>query len=391
MSVPVRVLQVLGGLGVGGAETWLMAVLRRWKGNGAGQMDFLLTSGQRGAFDAEAAGLGARLHYLRYGRAHLVGFAGAYRRLLKEGAYDAIHIHADYASGWLLALGVGVLPPVRVAHVHNAWSHIGANYAVTRSRRLATQGGKALVKGLATHVCGTSAEILRRYDFEAGRSKRPQVKVLHCGFNVGLFNAPREIDRNRILREFGWPVETKLVLVVGRLDRALEFNHPQNQKNTWLALNIVREAIVHDPAVRLIMAGEGPSRTALIEAVRDWGLSERLRLPGIRQDVPALMRAADVLLFPSAQEGLGMVAVEAQAAGLPVLASDAVPRESVVIPEIYETLPLDAPLQVWAESLIAIMGRRRPDFDACRAAVEVSDFAIANSARKLEALYSSGA
>ena len=391
MSRPLRVLQVLGGLGVGGAETWLMAVLRRWARDATGQMDFLLTGGEKDVFDREAAELGARLHYLRYGRAHLATFVRGYRRLLAQGRYDAIHDHADYAGGWRFALGAGVLPPVRVAHVHNPWLHIQANYSTGPSRRLAAAGGKALVGALATHVCGTSAEILMQYGFRPERIRRPKVEVVHCGFEVDQFNAPREADRASVLAEFGWPAETKLVLFVGRLDRALAFVHPQNHKNSWLALNIAREATAHDPAVRLIMAGMGPSHEALMQRVREWGLTDRLRLPGIRHDVPVLMRAADTLLFPSAQEGLGMVAVEAQAAGLPVLASQTVPREAIVVPGLYETLPLDSPLEIWVERLFSVMDRTRPSLAACHAAIEASDFSIANSARKLEAIYRSGA
>ena len=56
--------------------------------------------------------------------------------------------------------------------------------------------------------------------------------------------------------------------------------------------------------------------------ISEWGLSDMLRFIGVRSDIPRLMRAADVLLFPSVDEGLGMVAVEAQAAGLPVLSPE---------------------------------------------------------------------
>ncbi|MCL4768136.1 MAG: glycosyltransferase [Hyphomicrobiaceae bacterium] len=368
-----------------------MEVLRLWARTGAAQMDFLCTSGNRSIFDDEAKQLGAKIHYLRFSRSQLLRFAREFRRILRQGRYRAIHDHQDYASGWHFFLGAGVPPSIRVTHVHNPWLHIEANYAISSSRRLAAAGGKALVEALATHVCGTSTEILRQYGFQPGRSRRPQVAVVHCGFDIDRFNAPRETDRAQVLAEFGWPANTKLVLFAGRLDLALEFVHPQNHKNSWLALNIVREAAARDPAVSLIMAGEGPSRTALTEAIGGWGLAERLRLPGIRQDVPALMRAADVLLFPSAQEGLGMVSVEAQAAGLPVLASQAVPREAVVIADLYEALPLDAPLETWAERLISIMDRPRFDTAACRVAIESSGFSIANSARKLEAIYRSSA
>ena len=389
MTRPLRVLQVLGGLGMGGAETWLMAVLRRWVRNGTGKMDFLLTGGQKELFDVEAAALGARLHYLRYGRTNLMDFAKQFRRLLRAGHYDAIHDHADYAGGWRLAMGSGVLPPVRVVHIHNPWLHIKANYAISPSRRIAAAGGKVLVHGLATHVCGTSAESLQQYGFQPGRLTGPNVSVLHCGFDIDQFNSPRAPDRERVLAEFGWSPDAKIVLFAGRLDRALEFVHPQNHKNSWLALNAVREAVLRDSAVRFIMAGEGPSRSAMIEAVQKWGLAERLRLPGIRQDIPVLMRASDVLLFPSAQEGLGMVAVEAQAAGLPVLASTFVPKEAVVIPSLYRTLAVDAGLHVWAEELITVMNRPRLDLGFCRAAMENSEFSIEESAKKLEGIYRS--
>ena len=389
MTRPVRVLQVLSALGMGGAETWLMETLRRWAKDGSGEMDFLLTSGERDFFDDEAAALGARLHYVRYDRAHLSGFMKAYRQLLRLARCDAIHDHSDYAGGWRFLMGAGVLPPVRVSHVHNPWLHIEANYAVSRSRRLAAVGGKALVNRFATHICGTSADILRRYGFEPGHRGRPQIEVVHCGFDVGKFNAPRDGDRAHILNEFGWPPHTKLVLFAGRLDRALEFAHPQNHKNSWLALNIVKAAFEQEPSVRLVMAGSGDSREALQQQVRAWSLADEFRLADIRDDVPALMRAADVLLFPSAQEGLGMVAVEAQAAGLPILASTAVPREAVVIPELFEALPLDVPLARWAEALLAAMARPRLDLGACRAALEASDFSIVNSARRLEAIYRS--
>ncbi|MBK6388957.1 MAG: glycosyltransferase [Saprospiraceae bacterium] len=60
------------------------------------------------------------------------------------------------------------------------------------------------------------------------------------------------------------------------------------------------------------------------------------KLLGLRKDIPLLMSAADVLLFPSLWEGLGMVAVEAQAAGLKVVAADNLPDEAFIIKELEE-------------------------------------------------------
>ena len=384
---PLKVLHIIHSFGVGGAETWLMELLRLWSKTGNRRIDFLATSGNRGVFDDEARQLGADIYYVRYDRDHLARFAREFRRILREGQYDALHDHSDYASGWHFLIGSGALPAVRVAHVHNPWSHIEANYAVSLSRKFATTVGKWLVHILATHVCGTSGEILRQYGFYSRESHRPAVSVTHCGFDIRKFNAPREHDRQSVLDEFGWPTDSKLVLFAGRLDRALEFDHPQNHKNSWLALNVMRAAFEKDSSVRLLMAGAGASRTELDLHVRRWGLQQQLRLIGVRNDIPRLMRAADVLFFPSRQEGLGMVAVEAQAACLPVLASTAVPRECVVIPELYEALPLREPIELWANALLRTMAKPRPSLEFCRRALESSPFSILNSARYLEEIY----
>ena len=71
---PIRVLQVVDTLGMGGAETWLMELLKYWQGTGGDEMDLLVTSGKRGIFDDEACKLGARLFYAPYRRSDLPAF-----------------------------------------------------------------------------------------------------------------------------------------------------------------------------------------------------------------------------------------------------------------------------------------------------------------------------
>ena len=386
---PIKVLQVIHGLSMGGAETWLIQLLRYWAAAGTVQLDFLLTGGEAQIFDQEAKDLGASLHYIRYGRRDLLSFWNHYHAVLTYGSYDAIHDHADYASGWHFALGLGHLPPIRIAHVHNPWLHISDNYAVNPLRKFTAATGKRLVETLATHICGTSVEILKQYDWPPGKYNHLIISPTYCGFDVTTFSQPRDPDRISVLREFGWPPESKLVLFVGRLDRALEFNHPQNHKNSWFTLHAAHLALHQNPQVRLLMVGDGIRRKDIEEQIAHWRESDQLRLTGIRNDVPRLMRAADMLLFPSRQEGLGMVAVEAQAAGLPVLASTAVPSEAKVIPDLYYSLSLEEPLSVWADTLLNIMAKPKLPIELCREALKKSDFSIASSAHKLEKIYRS--
>lgn len=385
---PLRVLHVVGSMGMGGVETWLLELLRIWAKTGYGvRADLLLTGGVPDLLDDEARSHGARLHYVRYRRADLIGFAREFRSLLQTSRYDAVHDHADYAAGWRFLMGVGALPRVRISHVHNPLLHIEANYAVTPSRRFAATTGRELVKRIATHVCGTSQKILREYGFQPGAPTGPQVSTIHCGIDITKFNCADGSERASVLRELGWPEDAKLVLFAGRLDRALELEHQQNHKNSWLALNVAREAFKKDPRIRLVMAGAGEARSELERHVRAWGLGTELRLVGVRHDIDRLMKAADILLFPSRQEGLGMVAVEAQAAGLPVLASTAVPSEAMVVPGLYDVVSLHEPVQVWAEALLVRIGKPKPSLEHCRAALEASEFNIEISANRVEAIY----
>jgi glycosyltransferase involved in cell wall biosynthesis len=111
-------------------------------------------------------------------------------------------------------------------------------------------------------------------------------------------------------------------------------------------------------------------------------------LAGERDDVPALMSGVfDVLLFPSLHEGLGLVLIEAQAAGLPSLIADRVPREADVVPDLIARLPLELPPEVWAERLSELLAApRRGQADAL-AAVEASDFNIATSVQRIARIY----
>ncbi len=142
--------------------------------------------------------------------------------------------------------------------------------------------------------------------------------------------------------------------------------------------------------MRVLFAGAPSSATPILEQrIATAGFGGRIRFVGIRTDIERLMIASDVLLFPSRGEGLGMVAVEAQAAGLPVLASTAVPRECVVVPELVRFQKLDAGEAQWAADLLQLAAQRR-DAASANTRVSASAFAIDNSARALFRLYRDG-
>lgn len=387
---PIRALQIIDSLGMGGAETWLMEVLRLWSKNEVVRMDFLATSGKPGIFDEEAQRLGARVHYVRYGRAYLARFAKEFRRVLRAGLYHAIHDHQDYASGWHFLIGASALPRVRVTHVHNPAYQIRNNYGVALSRRFTARVGKALIARYSTHITGTSGQILTQYGFEAARFDRIPKAALYCGFDPARFLGDTIPAKASVCQEFGWPEDAKIILFAGRIDLSVELGHPQNHKNSGFAVSVGIECARRDPRVRMLLAGAPSPAVPVLEGrVVAAGLKGRIQFAGIRKDIERLMLASDVLLFPSRGEGLGMVAVEAQAAGLPVLASNAVPRECVVVPELVRFQKVEAGEAAWAAVLLQLAARPRNILEANQR-VAASAFSIERSASALLRLYSEG-
>ena len=385
-----KVLQIVDTLGMGGAETWLMELLRAWsrQGDSQPQMDFLVTSGNRGVFDDEASALGARIFYLRYGRSTAASFTYGLRQILRQGEYSAIHDHEAFVSGWHFAMGAGLLPPVCVSHIHNPTYQV-QNGAL--AKRLTAGIGKNLMRGYATHITGTSRQVISEYGLDTPEFAHIPRMALYCGFDPMRFLGDRSAAKASLCSEFAWPRESKIILFAGRIDVSPDLGHPENHKNSGFAIAVGIESARRDPQVRMLLAGaSSPAVPVLEQRIVDAGLGERIRFLGIRKDIERLMLASDVLLFPSRAEGLGMVAVEAQAAGLPVLASNDVPAECVVVPELVRFRDVKAGAAAWADDLLEMVTQPRDIRDANQR-VAASAFSIENSSHALARLYSNGA
>lgn len=389
----LRVLQVFNSLAMGGAETWLLSLLRYFQRAQDElpiqvRVDVLLTGGAKAMFDDEAESLGARLFYSHFTRKNIFAFARDFRRILAAGRYHAIHDHQDYAAGFRFMMGHGRLPSVRVAHVHNTSIQV-AGYNSSFLRRLSFAGAKRFLVRSATHVTSTSQRMLTEFGFDDPYFKSINRSVVHCGFDVSSFRGDNAHIHRQLSEEFGWDADAKIILFVGRLDDPAGSN--LHRKRPDFALKVARECIAQDPRVRMIMAGSGERMRANLEReVKEWRMDDKIRLTGIYPDVTRLMLGTDLFLFPAIEEGLGMVVVEAQAAGLRVLTSTGVPQESMVLPDIVEFKALEDGVCSWAKETLRLLNLPRPDSGACNSAVRDSAFSIENSAKKLLEIYRGG-
>ena len=199
-----------------------------------------------------------------------------------------------------------------------------------------------------------------------------KVKILNNAIDTSKFSYNLEI-RNKI-REHE-KLEDKFV--VGHVGRFV------NQKNHSFLLKIFYEIHKADENSVLMLLGDGPLRESIKEEARDLGLENSVRFLGIKENVNEYMQAMDVFLLPSFYEGLPVVGVEAQTAGLRCIFSTNVTKEAKLTDNV-EYLDLDDGEKVWAE--VALKSK---NFDRKNTASIIikKGFDIKYEAKKLEDYY----
>jgi glycosyltransferase involved in cell wall biosynthesis len=325
----IRILQVFGRMSRGGAESRTLDLMRSLPSGWT--FDFCALSGDPGPLDAEVRSLGGAVHYCRL-RSPL--FPVAFLRLLRRGRYDIVHSHVHYASGAMLMLAFWSGVSGRIAHFRSSRD----GQRPTLFRRVQNGVMKRLIDRYATMILAVGQDAMAAAWGEswAADSRR---RVIPNGLDMRPFEL--EFDSADARRELGIPVSAPMVLHVGRM---------APPKNHLRLAELAGEILAACPDAYAVFVGREADRikAAMIERLRAVGVMDRIRFAGERNDVPRLMKSADLFLFPSLWEGLPGAVLEACAAGTPVLASR-IPgtRELADVFPLVDILPLSAPDQDW--------------------------------------------
>lgn len=329
----IRVLQVFAGTNRGGTELRTLDVMRHLD-RARFRMDYCVLSGRPGTLDEEIRALGGEVFPCRLG----LSFSWRFGRLLHAHRFDVVHAHVHHFAGWILRLAAHSGVPVRVAHFNS--SHDGR--ADTLRRRLQRRVMCRWIDRHATHVLAVSEAAMEEAWRPDWRDDR-RCAVVYDGLPVIPFEGPA--DRAGVRKEFGWPLECPLAIHVGRL---------APPKNHGRLLAVFRAWRQRRPEARLLVVGSGPppAQDLLRRQVGALGLEEGVALAGERTDVARLLKASDVLVFPSLWEGLPGAVLEACAAGTPVVASDLATVREVArhFPRV-ECVGLERPDDQWAHAI----------------------------------------
>jgi len=333
---PVKVLHIFGRMQRGGAETVILELMRHIDRTRY-LFHFCALSGRTGPLDDEIRELGGDVYPLRVGMKFLHGF----RKLLRDKKIDVVHSHVHLFSGVILMLAARSRVPVRVVHFH---SLTNAN-ADRWSKRLQNFLMRQLLNRYATHIVAVSEGVMNSAWGKNWRND-PRCCVIYNGLaNAECFDVSQIGEDAR--GEFGISDENVLVIHVGRMTPA---------KNHLRLLDIFAEFLRQAPSAFLLLVGaRDPDIDLTInERLLTLGLEGRVVIAGERTDVPRLLRAADVMLFPSLREGLPGVVIEACAAQTPVVASDLAGVVEIAshLPGHVTCVPLNASDAVWSARLL---------------------------------------
>lgn len=312
----IRILHIVGIMNMGGLENLLMNIYRQIDRNQI-QFDFLVTREQKGIFDDEIKSLGGKIHNVPHlAKVGLIQYQkNIYNFLKQHQEYRIVHCHRDAMCALYLAQAKRANIPIRIAHSHNINLAEGINIKGILTT-LIKKYFMLFIHRSATHYFACSKEAGEWLFGKKVAGKK--LSIIRNGIDTNRYIYEKRIAED-IRKSLEIDNETLLIGHVGRFD---------TQKNHEFILQVFDKVQKELPKAMLCLIGNGRLERDIKQRVEVLGLEKKVRFLGIRKNVNEFMMAFDIFIFPSLFEGLGIVAVEAQATGLKCLVSDKVPEEA---------------------------------------------------------------
>ena len=331
--MPIRVAQVMGKMLGGGVESVVMNYYRHIDRSQV-QFDFIVQTDSTMVPKDEIESLGGRVFYVPP-YSNPVKYVNACRKLFQQIHPRIVHSHMNAVSVFTLMAAKQAGVPVRIAHSHST------SNPNEKAKTLVKNVLRPFSKVYPTHLAACS-EYAARWLFGDQVVDAKQVHIIHNAIDIDRFTfnpQSRAIKRD----ELGIGDSQLLIGQVGRVCF---------QKNQTFMIKVFSELLKSTPNAILAIVGDGDD-SKLCEEIHGLTIDRNVKLLGVRDDVADYYSAFDVLAFPSTYEGLGMASIEAQAADLPVVCSDKVPKEADLIPSLVRRISLDAGIESWVSAFDA--------------------------------------
>lgn len=309
---PIRVAQIMGKWLGGGVESVVMNYYRNIDRNKV-QFDFICDEDSKYIPKDEIEGLGGKVilipPYQKPFKYHK-----ELKRVLKEGKYKIVHSHISTMSFFSLWAAKSAKVPIRIAHAHSTTNK------KEKKKNLMKQVLRPFSKVFANRYFCCS-ELAGRWLFGDKTYDDGKVYLLNNAIDVDKFRYDEKIRREK-RKELNIKDNQ---LVIGHIGRFVQ------QKNHEFLIDIFNEIHKQNKNAILLLAGDGPLKEDIQDKVKELGLEKNVQFLGQRDDANELYQAMDAFVLPSLYEGLPVVGVEAQAAGLPCFFSTDMTKETKVL------------------------------------------------------------
>lgn len=308
---PIIVAQVMGKWVGGGVESVIMNYYRHLDHSKV-QFDFICDEDSTRIPYDEIKKLGGRVFLIpKY--QNLPKYLKALGKLLKENQYRIVHSNINTLSVFPLYAAKKAGVPVRISHSHST------SNPKEWKRNLIKNILRPFSKRYATDFFACS-KVAGRYLFGNKAFNQGEVKIIHNAIDVDKFKFD-EVARKKLRQEFGIKDST---VVIGHVGRFVQ------QKNHTFLVDVFKEYHEKNPDSKLLLVGSGPLEDEIKKKVEKLGLKDSVLFLGQRDDINKLYSVMDVFYLPSLYEGLPVVGVEAQAAGLPTIFSNGISSEAII-------------------------------------------------------------
>ena len=326
----VRVLNIISKMDAGGAETFLMKVFRNID-NEKLIFDFLVCTPEEGLYDKEINSMGGKIHYSApKSRNPIKSFYDTFN-VVRANKYRAVFRASAHSLAFLdlFAAALG-----------------GADIRVMRSTNTNNPGGimsnvlhfvfRPFLNSVTTLQLAPSTEAAI-WLFGKTSVQNGKVDIIKNGVEIDKFIFNKG-TREKARHEMGLSSR----FVIGHVGRF------QTQKNHSYLFDVFTGIKQKQNNAVLLLIGQGELESVIREKAEKFGLTDSVIFAGQRSDIPDLLMAMDVYVFPSLYEGLPNTVVEAQATGLRCLVSDSITKE-VGFTDLVQFLPLELGPDEWAE------------------------------------------
>ncbi|RYD78659.1 MAG: glycosyltransferase family 1 protein [Sphingobacteriales bacterium] len=296
----IRVLECIRQGQIGGGESHLLSLVENLDKS---MYDPVVLSFTDGPMIDRLKALNISVHIIPTTKPFDIRVWKKVKQLMIDEKIDLVHAHGTRANSNVFRAAKSLKKPL--AYTIHGWSfHVDQPFLVKKIR---IAGEKLLVSRSDLNISVSVSNQKTGKDTIAGFKS----VVINNGIDQHKFNADAQFADVR--KELNIPADAVLSLFLARFT---------GHKQPLVLLNAFEKALQHNPDLFLLMVGDGDQKNEALEIVKKSGIGHRVIFQNFRQDVPAVLAAADIFILPSLWEGLPIGLLEAMSMGKAIIASD---------------------------------------------------------------------